>query len=55
MNVLSPHDATGWQLCVTVASIWHTHDDVLPSRFTAALRYLLQIWNGVEDWWHNGQ
>lgn len=55
MNVLSPHNPTGWQLCVTVPSIWDTDDDVMPNRFTTALCYLLQIWNGVEDWWHDGQ
>lgn len=55
MKVLWPHNPTGWQFCVTAASIWDTHDDVVPNRFTTALRYLLQIWNGVEDWWHDGQ
>lgn len=55
MNVLSPHNTTGWQLRVTITSIWDIDDYVMPNRFTTALRYLLQIWNGVEDWWHDSQ
>lgn len=51
MNMLSAHNATGRQLCVTIAFIWNADDDVMPNCFTTALRYLLQIWNGVEDRW----
>lgn len=48
-------NTTGWQLCVTLTSIWYTNDDIMPNCDTTALRHLLQIWDGAEDWRHGGQ
>lgn len=48
-------NTTGWQLCATLTSIWYTDDDVMPNCDTTALRHLLQIWDGAEDWRHDSQ
>lgn len=55
LNRKGPYFPTGWQLCATVAFLWDSDDGVVSRCFAAALRHLLQVWDGAEDQWRDGQ
>lgn len=55
LNRKVPYFTTGWQLRATVALLWVSDDGVVSRRFAAALRHLLQVWDGAEDQWCDGQ